>query len=56
MTRIAACLATRDNNLNLLRVLSAGAVIASHARVTISGQEILEPLRADMGLFLDVVN
>ena len=52
MTRLGACLATRDNNLNLLRALSAGAVIVSHASLVLTGDEMLEPLRESTGLSL----
>jgi len=55
MARIAACFATRDNNLNLLRVLSAGAVIVSHARVTRGVRKLFEPLREDMSIFPKIV-
>lgn len=49
---LADCLGGRDNNLNLIRILAAGAVLVSHAFALVAGDEMAEPLRATTGLSL----
>jgi peptidoglycan/LPS O-acetylase OafA/YrhL len=52
MTKLAAYLGGRDNNLNLLRMLAASAVIVSHGFLVLSGDEWSEPLRRSTGMSL----
>lgn len=40
----------RDNNLNLLRLAAASAVLVSHSFVLVSGEPASEPLRATTGM------
>lgn len=46
---LASVLEGRDNNLNLIRMLAATAVLISHAFALTSGREELEPFRAATG-------
>lgn len=49
---IGEYLGGRDNNLNLIRIVAASAVLVSHAYALTSGQEMSEPFRAATGLSL----
>ncbi|MDT0509454.1 acyltransferase [Novosphingobium sp. MMS21-SN21R] len=49
---IGQYLGGRDNNLNLIRIVAASAVLVSHAYALTSGQEMSEPFRAATGLSL----
>ena len=42
----------RDNNLNLIRIVAAGAVLVSHSFAITSGDDMREPFRAQTGLSL----
>lgn len=42
----------RDNNLNLIRIVAASAVLVSHAFALTSGEELSEPFRISTGLSL----
>ncbi len=50
--RLDDCLAGRDNNLNLIRVIAAGAVLVSHAFPIALGEGAAEPLKALTGMSL----
>lgn len=52
LARLDAHLAGRDNNLNLIRVIAAGAVLVSHAFPITLGQGAEEPLENLTGLSL----
>ncbi|NJO13829.1 MAG: hypothetical protein HC870_00955 [Rhizobiales bacterium] len=45
-------LSDRDNNLNLIRVIAAGAVLVSHAFPITLGEGAVEPLFALTGMSL----
>lgn len=49
---IAQYLGGRDNNLNLIRIVAASAVLVSHAFALTTGDEMREPFRASTGLSL----
>lgn len=49
---IAGYLGGRDNNLNLIRIVAASAVLVSHAYALTTGDEMSEPFRASTGLSL----
>lgn len=49
---IAGYLGGRDNNLNLIRIVAASAVLISHAFALTTGDELSEPFRASTGLSL----
>lgn len=50
--QLAQHLRGRENNLNLLRILAASAVILSHSYVLVTGQFSEEPLRETLGMSL----
>lgn len=49
---VAGYLGGRDNNLNLIRIVAASAVLVSHAYALTTGEEMSEPFRAMTGLSL----
>lgn len=49
---IGQYLGGRDNNLNLIRIVAASAVLVSHAYAVTTGNDMSEPLRASTGLSL----
>lgn len=49
---IAGYLGGRDNNLNLIRIVAASAVLVSHAFALTSGDVMNEPFRTSTGLSL----
>lgn len=49
-TRLSDLAQGRDNNLNLIRILAAYAVLVSHSVALTTGQPQLEPLRRTLGM------
>ena len=48
--RLSDVISDRDNNFNLLRWTSAGAVLVSHSFVIVTGNKDSEPLKAWLGI------